>query len=192
MMVSKREQLIEAAMALFQERGFRATGIDAILSRAGVAKMTLYKHFGSKDDLVFAAIRRADEQWRHWFTQEIERRASDPRGRLIAVFEIAGDWIRRPDFQGCMFARAAGEFTDQDAPVRSACAEHNKLLTRLLRGFAQDAGAADPDALAGQLAILFLGTITSAQANGASDPACIACDAARTLIDSQIGAKNTV
>lgn len=185
-MVSKREQLIEAAMDLFQERGFRATGIDAILSRAGVAKMTLYKHFGSKDDLVFAALRRADEQWRHWFAQEVERRATDPRGRLIAIFEIATDLIGRPDFQGCMFVRAAGEFTDQDDPVRSACAEHNKLLTRYLTGLAEDAGAADPADLASQLTILFLGAIASAQVNGAADPGCVACRAARVLIDSQI------
>lgn len=182
----KRDQLLEAALELFNERGFRGAGIDAILARAGVAKMTLYKHFGSKDELVFAALRRADERWRRWLAEQVERRASDPRGRLLALFDFAEEWFGTPDFRGCMFARASGEFIEADDPVRSACAEHNRLLERYIRGLAERAGADDPAGLAEELTLLFLGALSAAQSTGEPGVARTARRAAARLIDLRV------
>ena len=84
-MPSRRDHLIDTAIRLFNENGYHATGIDKILAESGVAKMTLYKHFKSKDELILAALARRDRYWREWFEGTLERRAETPRGRLIAV-----------------------------------------------------------------------------------------------------------
>jgi len=85
MAVSKREKLVETALKLFCSGGFHATGIDRILAESGVAKMTLYNHFKSKDELILAALRLRDERWRHWFERAVERGASDPNVHITAL-----------------------------------------------------------------------------------------------------------
>ena len=69
---AKRDQLIDTALELFNRDGYRATGIDKILGECGVAKMTLYNHFGSKDELILAALKRRDARWRAWFGQDLD------------------------------------------------------------------------------------------------------------------------
>jgi AcrR family transcriptional regulator len=184
---SKREQLLDAALEIFDERGYHAGGIDAILERAGVAKMTLYNHFRSKEDLVLAALRRKDEQTRRWLLTEVERRAPSPAGRLVALFEVLGSWFDRPGFRGCPFIRATGEFTDADDPVRAACREHHRLLARALREYADEAGAADPAGLVESLMVLFLGAIAAAQCRGESAPAARAKEIAAMLVARSCG-----
>ncbi len=189
-MSSKADQLIDAALELFDERGYRATGIDAILARAGVAKMTLYKHFGTKDDLIVAAIRRAGERGRAEMFTDIERRAPTPRARLLALFDVAETLVTRGSFRGCLFIRATGEFADDDSPIKAVCEEHGVLVKRFLAGLAMQAGADDPGPLADQLMLLFRGVLTAAQSNPA--PASIAPiiasarAAASTLIDAAL------
>ena len=185
-MSSKADQLIQAALELFNERGYRATGIDAILARAGVAKMTLYKHFRTKDDLVLAALRRADEQSRREMFAEIERRATEPRERMLALFDYASDWVSGDGFRGCLFIRATGEFSEGDGPIRDACTEHSALVTRYIAGLAVQAGASDAESLANQLMLLFKGVLTAGQ--GGADAAVIAQAraAAQTLIDASL------
>lgn len=183
-MSQKREQLIDAATAVFNERGYHAAGIDTILARAGVAKMTLYKHFRSKDELILAALRRKDERFRRWLVDEVERRATDPRDRLLAIFDTAADWFVQPDFRGCLFVRASGEFTGADDPVRAACHEHNRLIMRYVATLAGQAGVRDPVGLAMELTLLFLGAIAAAQCRGDAMPANVARKAAATLIEA--------
>ena len=74
----RRDHLVATALALFSKHGYHATGIDRILAESGVAKMTLYKHFRSKDELILAALRRRDEEFRRWLQAEIESRAATP------------------------------------------------------------------------------------------------------------------
>ena len=107
----KREQLVDTALRLFYRDGFHATGIDKILAEAGVARMTLYKHFKSKDDLVLAALRRRDEQFRTWFERAVEQRGATPRARLVAIFDALDDWFAGRafpggEFHGCAFVNA--------------------------------------------------------------------------------------
>ena len=85
----RRDHLVDIALDLFSRDGFHATGIDKILAESGVAKMTLYKHFRSKDELILAALRRRDERFRNWFMRTVERRADTPRERLLAMFDVS-------------------------------------------------------------------------------------------------------
>ena len=184
-MSSKRQDLIEAALCLFNERGYHATGIDAILARAGVAKNTLYKHFRSKDELILAALRLKDEQQRNEIMRRVESRAQTPKDRLLAVFDVVEDWFRDPDFHGCLFIRASGEFADTDDPVHRVCLEHSHLLRGYLERLARSAGASDPEGLSKQLLILLTGSMVAAQIRGDAAPARVAKQAASTLIQSQ-------
>ena len=175
-MSAKREKLVETAQKLFARAGYHATGIDKIIAEAGVARMTLYKHFKSKDELILAALRRRDEEFREWLIRTVERRAADPRGRLLAIFDAVAEWIvgqAFPDrpFTGCSFINAAAEFSDPNHPVHRAAAEHKALLLDYVRKLAAAAGAKAPEMLARQLLLLKEGAIVTAQVSGDSDAA---------------------
>ena len=191
MPLSRRDQLVDTALDLFYRNGFHATGIDRILAEAGVAKMTLYKHFRSKDELILAALRRRDEGWRNWFVREVERRAGPPRDRLLALYDALGVWFIDKRFSGCMFSNAAAEFGDREDPIRGAAAEHKRLLENYVRRLAAKAGARDPERLARQLMLLLEGAIVVAYVTGESGAAQAAREAAVTLLDAAPGLERT-
>lgn len=183
---SKRAQLVEAALRLFEADGCHSTGIDRILEEAGVAKMTLYNHFKSKDDLILAALRLRDERFRHWLATRVDELADSPREKLLAVFDAADENFRRDTFNGCLFARASGEYADPEHPVRAAAKEHCRLMHRYLTGLATDAGAHDPEGLASAMMLLYTGAAAAAQMNACASAAGVARDAARMIIDASI------
>lgn len=186
---SKRDELVDTALRLFYTRGFHATGIDTILAEAGVAKMTLYKHFRSKDELVLAALQRRDELFRAWLTSSIEQASEKPRERLLALFDALDDWfgeraLNALGFHGCAFMKAAGEYDSPDHPVHRAAAEHKQLIVDYLTELAAAAGAADPKALAEELSLLKEGAIVTAQVRNMPNAAQPAKNIARILIDT--------
>jgi AcrR family transcriptional regulator len=183
---TKREQLVDTALEMFYRRGFSATGIDKVLAEAGVAKMTLYNHFKSKDELILAALRRRDERFRHWLMRSVEERADAPRERLLAVFTALDGWFRQEDFRGCMFINAAAEFSGIADPIQGAAAEHKRLVAGYLGDLAEKAGAKDPQRLALELAMLIDGAIVCAHVCGVSDAADRARTAAEVLIDAAL------
>ena len=93
MPLSKRDHLVETARRLFYRDGFHNTGIDAILAEAGVAKMTLYKHFKSKDELILAVLRRQDEEFRNQLMRRVEKDHKGPRERLLGLFDVIGEQV---------------------------------------------------------------------------------------------------
>src|SRR3977135_4369289 len=102
-----REKVLDAAYGLFSRQGIRAVGVDAIIARAGVAKMTFYRHFPSKEDLVLAFLERREQLWtREWLEKQIKQRATTPREQLIAIFDLFEEWFERDDFEGCPFISA--------------------------------------------------------------------------------------
>ena len=177
---AKRDQLIESALKLFYRQGFHATGIDAIIAESGVARMTLYKHFKSKDELILAVLRHRDERFRHWFSNAVERRATMPGARLLAVFDALEEWFGQPDFTGCMFINASAEFADPAHPIHKTAAAHKILMRRYLSGLARDAGAPTPEALGNSLALLVEGAIVMRHVGG--DQAAAAQGRAAALV----------
>src|SRR5258708_37532968 len=114
-----RDRIERTAYELFSRHGIRGVGVDTISARSGVAKMTLYKHYPSKDELALAFLRRREELWtRSWLQQGVERRASKPAERLLAVFDVFEKWFRRSDFEGCSFIKVLLEHDDRGHPVR--------------------------------------------------------------------------
>ncbi len=183
---NRREHLLDTALSLFRTDGFHATGIDKILANAGVAKMTLYNHFRSKDELILAALRRRDESFRNWFMRDVERRAEAPRDRLLALFDALGYWLASDGVSGCMFINAAAEYGDCNHPIHAVAAEHKRLLTGYVRDLAESAGAADADRLARQLYILIEGAIVATQVCSRTDAAADARDAAEVLVTAAL------
>ncbi len=179
---SKREHLIETALDLFCRDGFHATGIDKILAESGVAKMTLYKHFKSKDELILAALHRRDETFRNGFMRDIERLGKTPRQRLLAIFDVLEEWIQGRNFTGCTFINASAEFASPDDPIHAAAAEHERLVLAYLVELTTAAEAKDPDALAQGLMLLMEGAIVMAYVAGQNDSAAQAKITAKTLL----------
>ena len=184
---ARRDHLVETALKLFSRDGYHATGIDKILAESGVAKMTLYKHFESKDALILAALRLRDERFRDWLTGDVERRARAPRARLLAIFEALEDWFAEDTFSGCSFINAAAEFADPDNPIHAAAAEHKALIAAYVRDLAAAAGASDPEELTRRLELLIEGAIVVAQVSGHKGAADAAGRAAAVLIADAIG-----
>jgi AcrR family transcriptional regulator len=162
---SARERIDQTAYELFSRHGIHAVGVDTISARSGVAKMTLYKHYRSKQDLALAFLRRREELWTHsWLQHEVERRARAPAARLLAVFDVFDKWFRRSDFEACSFAKVLLEHSDPGHPVRKAAEAHIGTIRAFLRELAADAGVRDADAFARQLQIVMMGSIIAAYA----------------------------
>jgi AcrR family transcriptional regulator len=185
----RRDHLVGTALALFSKHGYHATGIDRILAESGVAKMTLYKHFRSKDDLILAALRRRDEEFRRWFQAEIENRATAPHERIMAVFDVLETWFKDPEFNGCCFIHAAGEYGGKDNPVHAAAAEHKARVQSYLRDLAQSAGVSAADDVAHQLMLLVNGAIVAAHVSGDTTAARGARILAEALLAGILGEK---
>jgi AcrR family transcriptional regulator len=160
---SARERIDRTAYELFSRHGIRSVGVDTIIARSGVAKMTLYRHYPSKDELALAFLRRREELWtRAWLQAEVERRAASPQARLLAIFDVFDGWFRRPDFEGCSFINVLLETDTRDHPVRLATVGHLAEIRVFLRRLAAEAGVADPDGFARQWHILMKGSIVAA------------------------------
>jgi AcrR family transcriptional regulator len=187
MSATKRDQLVETALSIFEREGFRAAGIDRILAEAGVAKMTLYKHFSSKDELAAAAIRLKDARFRGWLVDRVEQRAASPRDRLAAFVAVVQEAVHQPVFPGCLFARAAAEYREIDHPVHAAAAANKRLVRQYVQTLAAAAGAAEPGRLAWQLTALVDGAMVNQVIGGGAPalPAAIEA-AAGVLIDAAL------
>jgi AcrR family transcriptional regulator len=183
---AKRDHLVETALGLFYRNGFHATGIDTILADSGVAKMTLYKYFKSKDELILAVLELRHERWSTWFRSEIERRSRSPRRRLLLIFEVLGEWFRSEDFRGCLFLNAAAEYSRLEPRIHEVVAGHKRQLRELLEQFASEAGAPVANGLATQLFLLVEGAIAAALVEPNADGAGSAKDAAKVLIRTAI------
>jgi AcrR family transcriptional regulator len=181
---SRKDHLVETALGLFYKNGFHATGIDTILAESGVAKMTLYKYFKGKDDLILAALELRDQRWMGWFRGELERRGKSPEQRLLAVFDALGDWFAQDDFRGCMFINAASEYCGLDERIGELAARHKRMVREEIRRLTDETGVTQPVALADQLALLVEGAIVMALMEEGSDWASPAKEAARSLIRS--------
>jgi AcrR family transcriptional regulator len=162
-MLSARERILDTAYDLFSRHGVRAVGVDRIISTSGVAKMSLYRHFKSKDALVLAFLQEREQRWTMaWLHDEVSSRAPDGAGRMLAIFDVFGEWFQQNDFEGCSFINVLLEFDDLENPIRVASAGYLANIRGLVREFAEDAGVSDPEAVAAKWHILMKGSIVAA------------------------------
>ena len=169
--VPAAERILDAASEMFYREGIRAVGVDAIVERAGVAKMSLYKNFRSKDELIAAYLRARDERWRAWLQEEVERRAGPPEGRIPAVFDALEEWMAGDEgFRGCAFVNASTEISDRTHPAWAVISDQKEWMLGYFRRLAEDAGAGAPQELAERLLILFEGANVARVVRAGNDP----------------------
>jgi AcrR family transcriptional regulator len=162
-MLSARERILDTAYDLFSRHGIRAVGVDRIIATSGVAKMSLYRHFRSKEALVLAFLQEREKRWTmEWLHAEASGRADDGAGRMLAIFDVFDEWFRQPDFEGCSFINVLLEFGEVGHPIRQATTGHLATIRGLVREFAEQAGVADPEAVASKWHILMKGSIVAA------------------------------
>jgi AcrR family transcriptional regulator len=178
----KRDHLMATAWRLFYRDGYRAVGIDMILAEAGVAKMTLYNHFSSKDELIIAVLEKRDCELRASIIAQVEATAGSPSDRLLAVFDWLETWFGSPDFNGCAFIRALSEYPDTSHPIHQTAWRHKVAMQGALTQLCTAAGAHDPAALANTFSLLIDGAIVAAQATGSTAPARAARESAAALL----------
>src|ERR1700681_1877548 len=159
---SARGRLLSAATHLFCKNGINATGIDAIISEAGTAKTTLYKLFGSKTNLVHVVLETEGKQWREWFIAAIEAGGGSAQTTLARIFSALEDWFRQERFYGCPFINAVGEHDKDQKQLRAIAMRHKKVVLAYIEQLAGEMGAAEPEVLATQLALLMDGAIVAA------------------------------
>jgi AcrR family transcriptional regulator len=157
-----RERILSAAYGLFQRFGTRAVGIDRIIADSGVAKMSLYRHFRSKQALVEAFMERREERWTlAWLKADVEARSDDPRERLLAVFDVFDGWFHKKSFEGCSFINVLLEYPPA-SPLHDRAAEHLANIRAFLTELAEAAGLDDAARFAATWHILMKGSIIAA------------------------------
>lgn len=186
MSLNLQEKILQAATELFYSQGIRATGVDAIVKAANTTKMSLYKYFPSKDDLVLAFLRKRDEDFRVWFVGQVDGKADTPKTKLLAIFDVIGEWMAIPEFRGCAFINAAAEFPLEGNPVHQVSAEFYDQFRSYISDLAGQCGSQAPESLALQLSLLVEGAIVSEQMKRHSGAAEQAKQAAIVLIDGSI------
>lgn len=164
-----RERIIKTARELFRRHGMRGVGVDAIAEQAGTNKMTLYRHFGSKDDLIIACLRDvAVENDQIWVDLE-SAHPGDPLAQLHAWLHAGAEYAVG-DSRGCDMANAAVELAEIDHPARHVIEEFKTAHRNRLAQLCRDAGIAKADLLADSLWLLLEGARVSSQSVGAMGP----------------------
>lgn len=179
---SARERILETASRLFYRHGFVSVGVDTITAEAGVAKMSLYRHFASKDDLIVAYLERSNERFWMWFDGALGKGA--PAAQLMRVFGELGTFATSSACFGCMFQLAAADFPDAEHPANRVALAHKTAVLERLGELGAQAGSADPDALAAQLLLLMDGAFVASRMFRSSSPAAHVGPAAAAIIKS--------
>ena len=161
-----RERILTAARELFYRRGIHAVGVDAIAEAAGTNKMTLYRHFASKDVLVAACLFELTREFDVAWDAIAAAHAGDPEGQLIAWLRHVSDFKEYEAERGCALANAAIELPDKDHPARRVIREHKTAHRERLISLCRDARLADPERLADEIFLIWEGARVTAQSVG--------------------------
>jgi AcrR family transcriptional regulator len=184
--VTSQDKIFQTAARLFYQHGYRAIGVDTIAAESGVGKMTLYRHFSSKDDLIIAYLKNSNELFWNYFEQTTKNFPT-AREKLLAYFQALQDYVTAPTCYGCPFLNIATEYPEKDYPGHQVALEHKQSVRARFRQLAKEAGSTKPEVLADQLFLLMDGAFMASRMFGAKNPAAYVAEAARDLVDSVLG-----
>jgi AcrR family transcriptional regulator len=177
-----RARILDAAARLFYRSGIRMVSVDEIAETASVTKVTVYKHFRSKDNLIASCLHMLDERFFAWFVGEVESSSDDAEERLLAVFDVIDRWFRWRTFRGCAFINTTVELADPTHPAHGAVVAHKDRSRVYFRELAVAAGLDDPDAISDQWMLLSEGATITALVEDDRDAARRARKAAEVLL----------
>ena len=177
-----RQRILETADRLFYQDGIRAVGIDRIIAEAAVAKMSLYKHFASKDELILAALKYREEKVLAFFGSAMERHGKRTKDKLRAFFAALKDWFESPGFRGCAFQNAAVELADAKHPGSDFVKGHKRRFQEFLSGLIEEPLGKAAAKVAPAVGLLVEGAIVTAMIQGSPAAVNVARDAALKLV----------
>lgn len=183
-----KTRLLDTAASLFFPNGYRAIGVDAIAAESGIGKMTLYRHYESKDELIVAYLHDSNEKFWEAF-EKVTGDANSPREKIIQYFQALSEYVRQPVCFGCPFLNVAAEYPDSKYPGHQVALKHKESVRQRFYELAMQAGARQPQVLADQLFLLMDGTYMAARMYGPTNPATHVVEAVKVLIDSQLNNK---
>jgi AcrR family transcriptional regulator len=178
-----RDRLMRTASELFYCRGIHAVGVDTIASRAGTNKMSFYRNFASKDELVAEYLREAEARAWEWWDETVTAHAGDPRAQVEALFGLLVKKTCTKESRGCALANAAVEITESDHPARPIIEKYKADMRLRFNKLAREMHARDAEALGDSLMLLWEGSYLSRlTSRGQHGPAENAAKGARSLI----------
>ncbi|OIH95847.1 MULTISPECIES: TetR/AcrR family transcriptional regulator [unclassified Curtobacterium] len=178
------ERAVATADRLFYEQGIQAVGVDQVAAAANISKASLYTHFRTKDDLVLGYLRGRSASWQAHVAEELPRRGATAAERVLAVFDLLGEWFDEPGYRGCPFINVEAEY-GTDRPTHAVTLEHRDWVRDLFTTLLTDAGHDDPATTALQLCLLYDGAMASAQADPSRPWAAAARRAAEGMLRSE-------
>jgi AcrR family transcriptional regulator len=164
-----KERIVRAARELFYRNGLHSVGVDAIAEAAGTNKMTLYRHFDSKDQLIAECMRQICADFLAAWHEVSPSCADDPRRLLKLWLDFSFD--RKTHSRGCALANAAVQLPDKDHPARRVIEDNKRLFRDMTVKLCRDAGLDDPEVLADELFLLCEGAHVSVESVGPEGPA---------------------
>jgi AcrR family transcriptional regulator len=177
-----KQRLLQAADDLFYSEGIHTVGIDRVIAHAGVAKGSLYYSFTGKDELVHEYLTHRHGKWAERVTAGIEAH-TDPRARILAVYDVLGTLFAQPDYRGCAFMNATAEAAP-DSVEAQAATTFRAWVHNLFLDLASDVDAGDPKQLAETLVLLYDGAVATAQMDRAPEAARTARRTAELILDN--------
>jgi AcrR family transcriptional regulator len=152
-----KHRIMEAALKAFNVDGIPGVSADAIIEQAGVAKMTLYKYFPTKDALATAFVHERSKRWMAWLSERVGKLGRTPKQRVLAVFDVLEEWFKSDDYYGCPFHRAASDFPDVKHPTHKEVIRNKRELFALVQDLLSAAGLDDQPLIVHQLLLLMAG-----------------------------------
>jgi AcrR family transcriptional regulator len=166
-----RERILAAARELFYRHGIHVVGVDAIAEAAETNKMTLYRHFGSKDELIAECMRQLSREFEALWDEIALAHAGNPKGQLLAWLRHVGEFKLNTTDRGCAFVNAAVELSDKNHPARRVIETHKMQTREKLVRLCRDAKLVEPELLADKVFLLLEGARVSIQSCGPKGPA---------------------
>ncbi|WP_017973348.1 TetR/AcrR family transcriptional regulator [Actinopolyspora halophila] len=177
-----RERLLDTASELFYRHGIRAVGIDTVIEHAGVAKMSLYNHFRSKDELVVAYLERRERRWCEFLDARAPDAAAEPVERLRGMLDVLGSWLAEECPRGCAFTNAEVELADPEHPAHEVIRADKEHLRERIGAVLGDAGVSGVEHLADQVFMLFESVLVTFGMGTVEDPVRAAKDVVSRLL----------
>lgn len=183
--IAPKDKVFKTAARMFYQHGYRAIGVDTLAAESGIGKMTLYRHYPTKDDLIVAYLKDSNDLfWRNF--EKITEDAPTAREKILAFFEGLQDYVQSPSCYGCPFLNVATEYPETNYPGHQVAIEHKQSVRMKFRQLAREAGAKKPDILADQLFLLMDGAYMASRMFGTRNPAAHLAEAAQVLVDSAL------
>jgi len=181
-MSALKDKILKTATDLFQTRGINSTGVDTIVAVAGTTKMTLYKHFNTKEGLIIEVLKKSQQDFQGWLDDKLSN-SKAPEDKIKHLFDFIEEWVTSPSFLGMGFIKASAEFPNEENPIHQLSSKQSKEFRQYISQLAGEANIKDADGLALQLSLLFEGAVQAEQMKRGSGAIKYAKKAAKILID---------